>query len=366
MLLAHRLSPDATVLEALMDMHARVKIGFGLAAALSCFAVACAAQGPNDSRFGASSVIAHPDASASPSPTASPVPKIYVANAGGGSITIYPKGANGNVAPVRTIQGPDTDLHDPTGIAVDSLGYIYVGNIGNTPADIDVYRPSAKGDAVPVRHITPVAPHPVLDGARGMAVDAVNDLYVAVPGEGILEYAAGAKGDVAPIATIAGSNVVCANPAGVDIDAAGNIWAADGGAVCEYPSGSNGNVTPSRAIIGDLTGLFNATDVKVNASDSIFVSPASEGSPLLRFASTANGNVAPAATIAMPTSLPTPYPASIALLGTTVYVGVGSAQSTLADGVASWAQTANGTPAPKRLITGNNTGMVELFYIAIH
>ena len=347
-------------------MHTSVKIGFALLAVVSGLAGACAAQGPNDSRFSANAVIAHPDASASPSPTASPVPKIYVANAGGGSITIFPKGANGNVAPVRIIQGPDTDLHDPTGIAVDALGFIYVGNIGNTPADVDVYRPSAKGDAVPVRHIAPASPHPALNGARGMALDAANDLYIAVPGEGILEYAAGAKGDVAPVAAIAGSNVVCANPVGVDIDTGGNIWAVDGGAVCEYPAGSNGNVTPSRAIIGDLTGLSNATDVKVNASGSIFVSPAAEGSPLLRFASTANGNVAPAATIAMPTSLPTPYPASIALLGTTVYVGVGSAQSTLANGVASWAQAADGTPAPKRLITGNNTGIDELFYIAIH
>ena len=35
------------------------------------------------------------------------------------SITVYPKGARGDAAPVRRIQGPKTQLNWPTGMAID-------------------------------------------------------------------------------------------------------------------------------------------------------------------------------------------------------------------------------------------------------
>ena len=60
---------------------------------------------------------------------------IYVANDDGffsdESITVYAAGANGNVAPTRTIAGTNTALIDPTGVAVDSNGDAYVSNIGS-------------------------------------------------------------------------------------------------------------------------------------------------------------------------------------------------------------------------------------------
>lgn len=52
--------------------------------------------------------------------TASLAPGIYVANGTTNAITVYPLGAGGNVAPLRTIVGASTGLSTPIGMVVDS------------------------------------------------------------------------------------------------------------------------------------------------------------------------------------------------------------------------------------------------------
>ena len=57
--------------------------------------------------------------------------KIYVTNASypTGSVTVYTKHADGNVAPVQTISGSNTGLVEPAGIAVDNAGKFYVSDV---------------------------------------------------------------------------------------------------------------------------------------------------------------------------------------------------------------------------------------------
>ena len=43
---------------------------------------------------------------------------MYVTNSIGNSVTIYPTGANGNVAPTARIAGVDTGINKPTSLAV--------------------------------------------------------------------------------------------------------------------------------------------------------------------------------------------------------------------------------------------------------
>ncbi|MDP9018004.1 MAG: hypothetical protein M3N19_06775 [Candidatus Eremiobacteraeota bacterium] len=43
---------------------------------------------------------------------------IYVANGVNNSITEYATGANGNVAPIRTISGANTGLSGPAGVSI--------------------------------------------------------------------------------------------------------------------------------------------------------------------------------------------------------------------------------------------------------
>jgi hypothetical protein len=76
----------------------------------------------------------------------------YVANEGSGiggvdSAKIYAAGSNGNVAPIATIAGPLTQLDKPNGIAVDSIGNIYVANDASAGAPV----------STPSRFIRPVA-----------------------------------------------------------------------------------------------------------------------------------------------------------------------------------------------------------------
>src|SRR4030095_7899477 len=44
----------------------------------------------------------------------------------GNVITVYPREANGDVAPIRVIKGPDTQLKSPYGIAVDPVNDVIV------------------------------------------------------------------------------------------------------------------------------------------------------------------------------------------------------------------------------------------------
>ena len=62
--------------------------------------------------------------------------RLYVANhpaPGGANIAVYAPGVNGDAAPVRTLAGRRTRLRVPRAIAVDARGTLYVVN---TPADV--------------------------------------------------------------------------------------------------------------------------------------------------------------------------------------------------------------------------------------
>jgi DNA-binding beta-propeller fold protein YncE len=117
------------------------------------------------------------------------------------SITVYPKGAKGDTAPLRVIQGPKTMLDWPTAIAVHpDRGEIFVAN--DTNDTVTVYRTDANGDAAPIR---------VLKGTRTMIK----------------------------------------NPTGIAVDAKNNeLWVANFGShsATVFPIDANGNVTPKRVI----------------------------------------------------------------------------------------------------------------------
>ena len=52
--------------------------------------------------------------------------EIFTYTAESDSITVYPREANGDVAPIRVIKGPDTLLKSAYGIAVDPINDILV------------------------------------------------------------------------------------------------------------------------------------------------------------------------------------------------------------------------------------------------
>jgi hypothetical protein len=151
-----------------------------------------------------------PSTSPSATPTASPTP---VGATPSPTVTATPF----NIAPATTIVGPATTMGQPTGIALDLSGNIYVSDQAS----------SVCGTKCPA----------------------------------ILIFAAGSAGGVAPMKSISGSNTLLAAPTDVKVDKSGNVFVADSaggtGVVYEWAAGTTGNVAPTATLksAGALIGL---------------------------------------------------------------------------------------------------------------
>jgi hypothetical protein len=136
---------------------------------------------------------------------------IYVANRNNKSIAVFPINASGDVAPTRLIQGANTTLDDPYGIAVDA-NYIYVAN--RNDRSIAVFPINASGDVVPTRSIK--GPNSTLGIPWGIAVDE-NWIYVTIAGGLIASFPINTSGDVAPTRLIQGDLTSLYNPSGIAV-----------------------------------------------------------------------------------------------------------------------------------------------------
>ena len=138
------------------------------------------------------------------------------------SITVYARNAEGNVAPLRIIEGPKTRLNWPSHIAVnEARGELYVAN------DIDnsilVFRVTDQGDVAPTRIIR--GPKTGLKNPAGLALDLKNNEVWAsnMGSHAATVYPLLANGDVAPLRTIRSGAVdepalLIVNPGGVGYD----------------------------------------------------------------------------------------------------------------------------------------------------
>lgn len=185
---------------------------------------------------------------------------LYVADCGYGDVKVFAPGADGNVAPIRifspsngcTIElavdasdnvyvtcgdneiaefssesqgnAPIKVIQEQEGqkgvgvrsVTVDGDGNIYAGNL--LAKDIRVFPPTASGPSKPSRTIKGSNTH--LGAATGLGLDSKKRLYVTVcehcsEGSGkdsVLVFAAGAKGNAAPLAVIAGSKTKLSAP----------------------------------------------------------------------------------------------------------------------------------------------------------
>jgi hypothetical protein len=191
-------------------------------------------------------------------------------------VLVFAAGANGDVKPVRTIKGPATRLDGARGIAVDTAGNLYVANCGvyvddrNTDMRVAVYALGANGNVTPIRTIE--GPRTGLNRPFFVALDLAGNLHVAnlrgyQKGVTITVYAPGASGDARPLRTIQGPPMHAAGDMGnaVAVDGAGNVYLndLDGHAVQVYGPGADGATPPIRTIKGPNTQLRNPRFIAV-------------------------------------------------------------------------------------------------------
>ncbi len=117
------------------------------------------------------------------------------------SITVYPRNARGDTAPLRIIQGPQTQLNWPSGIAIDpERGELFVAN--DAGDSILVFSASASGDVAPLRVLK--GPKSLIKNPTGVYLDLTNDeLWVSNFGNHTATvYQRTASGDTAPLRVI--------------------------------------------------------------------------------------------------------------------------------------------------------------------
>jgi len=256
--------------------------------------------------------------------------KIYVLNSARyskGSITVYPPLATStgilNEAPIAAIAGSKTLLDNPTGIALDSRGEIYVTNELRFTAKLDedfhrgritVYPAGSDGNIAPIATISGAATGLALP--IGIALDSSGNIYVGNSytanasssleyAPSITVYAVGSKGNAPPIAIIAGANTALSYPQGIALDSAGNLYArgyvGNGYSLNVYPAGSNGNVSPAASIAGPDTGLAGVNGIALDSGGSIYVLNSYGGAAQLGsvtvYPAGSSGDAVPTATI---------------------------------------------------------------------
>jgi DNA-binding beta-propeller fold protein YncE len=135
------------------------------------------------------------------------------------------------------------------GTVVESRG-------SNMPSSITVFAGDASGDVAPLRTI--VGPHTQLDWPMGVAVDEVNnELLVANNGDNaLLVFSRTATGDAAPKRVIRGALSGIKGPMGVAI-AKDEIWVANFGehSAVVFPRLASGNVAPRRIVRNAPAGV---------------------------------------------------------------------------------------------------------------
>lgn len=188
---------------------------------------------------------------------------------GPGSILVFPAGASGNVAPLTAITPTTTPLQTPVGITVASNGDIWVANFGG--ASVMKFTAGSSGD-VPAA-ATLAGSNTMIDLPSYVALDSTGNLYVSNDGAGatppttdaILIFPAGSNGNVAPASTITGPSTQLDLPTGLAFDSNGNLFVANcsnpsapndpGPSLVQFGAGASGNVFPIRSIAGPATDL---------------------------------------------------------------------------------------------------------------
>jgi hypothetical protein len=202
---------------------------------------------------------------------------IQTANADGtasDSVANYAIGAGGlSPAPQRSFTLPSgIDLIQ--GLAVGTLGAVYIGANTDTAAYYSGYCPDASGAATP---FTSFVPDKTAAGGR-LAVDGAENLYSTGFEIGDVEVFAPDAGSTAnpspiadPIRKIDGPDTQLFADVGMTVDDAGTVYVGNLSNITVYAPGQTGDVAPVRTLDHPAGGLLAPLDVAVDAANTVYV-----------------------------------------------------------------------------------------------
>lgn len=199
----------------------------------------------------------------------------------GGYILVFDADADGNVAPTRMIAGPQTQIVGALDLAVALDGRLIVADTAS--ASILEFAPDASGDVAPTRVIR--GANTQLNFPLGIEVLFDDSIAVANLGGGrVTVFASDASGDATPTQVISGDQTEMGSPAGLTTTFDGGIAVTDlgtlgaGESVLEFAADATGDVAPVKKISGPATQLSAPTAIAVLPFGALAVANSTGGS----------------------------------------------------------------------------------------
>jgi 6-phosphogluconolactonase (cycloisomerase 2 family) len=273
-------------------------------------------------------------------------------------VTVYTDDAQGDAAPIRTLQGPDTELDFPAGIALDLIHselFLAPQASGNI---VNVYPLNADGNQAPIRTID--GANTGIEGPVGIAADPVNnELYVSsYVNASIRVFARTEDGNVSPLRVIEGPETRITIPSGIFIDLENDeIFVTNfsngavDGSILVFSRTADGNAQPIRSLEGPSVLLRAPQWIFISQQhDELYVSDQFDS--IYVYPRTADGDVAPIRSIAGPnTMLSTPLGILLTANGELLVANAGG------DSILVFPRLADGDFVPSRIIAGGATGL---------
>jgi concanavalin A-like lectin/glucanase superfamily protein len=228
--------------------------------------------------------------------------ELYVTNdvVGASFITVFPLSGSGNIAPIRTLGGPLTGIDGPNGIMVDLVHdelYIVSYRTG-FGGSITVFPRTASGNVAPTRTIQ--GPNTSFSKPQEIGLDLTNDELIvgnsafATPSAGsVLVFSRLDVGNVNPLRQISGPSTQLCTPVGLWLDLVNNeIVVANANfhdtpcpaSVTVYGRTASGDAPPLRQIgPGPLSAFTEPVSVtvrrRVDCSVSVDGTSCDDGNP---------------------------------------------------------------------------------------